>query len=211
MHRLTMTLACIAVCLVNASAAFAQRMTVQEPSFEQFGLGTTVSVPDRGRVSLGGVSRGKASRSTYGFAPLRSGSNVGLSSQTSSVGVGVHIHDLAEMDRQVLDAADKDRRPYDDVSLSPAAERAYETLRTRSTAQDVANTAGGAIITTGPQAPVSPAVPVDAGPSAEKLLDRARHAESVGKRGLALAFLRTARDAGSIEAGKEIDRLSKRK
>jgi hypothetical protein len=54
------------------------------------------------------------------------------------------------------------------------------------------------------------AAPADAGPPAEKLLDRARQAESAGKRGLALAFLRTARDAGSAEAGKEIDRLSKK-
>jgi hypothetical protein len=52
-------------------------------------------------------------------------------------------------------------------------------------------------------------VPVDAGPSPEKLLARAKEAESAGKRGLALAFLRTARDAGSVDAEKEIDRLSK--
>jgi hypothetical protein len=54
-------------------------------------------------------------------------------------------------------------------------------------------------------------VPADAGAAPEKLLDRARQAESAGKRGLALACLRTARDAGSVAAGKEIDRLSKKK
>jgi hypothetical protein len=43
------------------------------------------------------------------------------------------------------------------------------------------------------------------------LLVRAREAESAGKRGLAMAFLRTARDGGSVAAGKELDRLSKKK
>ena len=49
------------------------------------------------------------------------------------------------------------------------------------------------------------------GPSIEKLLDRAREAESAGKRELALAYLRTARDQGSIDATNEIDRLRRKK
>ena len=47
------------------------------------------------------------------------------------------------------------------------------------------------------------------GPSAEKLLDQARQAEAAGKQGLALAYLRAARDRGSVPAQKEIDRLSR--
>src|SRR5207248_935799 len=93
MHRLTISLVCITVCLANSQGAVAQKITVQEPAFETFGVATTVSAPDRGSVSLGGVSRARASRSTYGFGPLRSGTNMGLSSQSTSLGVGVRIHD----------------------------------------------------------------------------------------------------------------------
>lgn len=209
MHRLTLSLVCTTVCLASACSAFAQKITVQEPAFETFGVGTTVSAPDRGRVSLGGVSRGKISRSTYGFGPFRSGTNMGLSSQSTSLGVGVRIHDLAEMDRQALHAAETTRRARNDVSLSPAAERAYETLRAGSSERDLANGTASAIVATESQTTKSPGTPAETGPAPEKLLARARAAESAGKRGLALAFLRTARDAGSIEAGKEIDRLRK--
>jgi len=221
MHRLTFSLVCITVCLANAHSAIAQKITVQEPAFETFGVGTTVSAPDRGRVSLGGVSRGKMSRSTYGFGPLRSGTNMGLSSQSTSVGVGVRIHDLAEMDRQALHTAEATRRARSDVALSPAAERAYATLQAGAAdgtrvaegagvaERDVANGAGSAIVAMGTSTTKTPVLAAETGPSPEKLLDRAREAESAGKRGLALAFLRTARDAGSVAAGKEIDRLSK--
>jgi hypothetical protein len=95
------------------------------------------------------------------------------------------------------------------VALSPAAERAYESLRSGADERDVANGAERAVVAAGSSTTKSPAVPVDAGPSPEKLLARAKEAESAGKRGLALAFLRTARDAGSVDAEKEIDRLSK--
>jgi len=209
MLRLPMTFAGIAVWLTLAPWAFAQHIAIQEPSLETFGVGTTVSAPDRGRVSLGGVSRGRSSRSTYG--PFRSGTNMGLSSQATSVGVGVRVHDLAELDRQALNAADKVRRARDDVALSPAAERAYETLRARSAARDVARGGESAIVGAERQAPGSPNARITSGPPPEKLLDRARQAEAAGKRGLALAFLRTARDAGSVEAEKEIDRLSKKR
>ena len=214
MHQLTIMFKCIAVVLAIGHSAFAQQIAVQEPSVETFGVGTTVSAPDRGWVSLGGVSRGQSSRSMFG--PLRSGTNIGISRQTGGVSVGVRIHDLDELDRQVLNAAGKGRRPSD-RALSPAADQAFETLRTRPGARDDVNAGASAIVTTGPQGTgnpqrqVSPDMPPVTGPPVEKLLDRARQAESAGKRGLALAFLRTARDSGSAEAANEIDRLSKKK
>lgn len=171
MCRLTIAFVCIAICLSQAPDAFAQHVAVQQPSLETFGVGTTVSAPDRGRTSAGGIARGKSSGSTYGFGPLRSGTNMGLSSQSTSVGVGVRVHDLAEMDRQAIAAADRARRTRDAVSLSPSAERAYETLRARSTQRDVAIGAGSAIVTTGPRAPSNPNSKA-AGPAPEIRLDR---------------------------------------
>jgi hypothetical protein len=204
-----MAFAGVAVFLAQAPGAFAQRISVQQPSIETFSVGTTVSAPDRGRVSVGGVGRSRSSRSTFG--PFRSGTNMGLSSQSTSLGVGVRIHDLAELDRQARHAAERSRSARDDVALSPSAERAYATLRDRSAARDVANGTGSVIVAKEPQAHAEGHADDTAGPSAKRLLDRARQAESAGKRGLALAYLRTARDAGSVEAGKEIDRLSKKK
>jgi hypothetical protein len=99
--------------------AYAQRAVVQEPSLESFGVGTTVSAPDRGRISLGGVGRSASSRSIYG--PLRHGTSMGLSSQGTGLSVGVRVHDLAEMDRAALEAAGRARRARDDFRLPHSA------------------------------------------------------------------------------------------
>jgi len=52
-----------------AEAATGQRVTIQLPTFHQFSLSTTVVVPDRGRLFLGGISHSRQQRSTIG-APL---------------------------------------------------------------------------------------------------------------------------------------------
>jgi hypothetical protein len=71
--------------------------------------------------------------------------------------------------------------------------------------RDSTNAASGAVASKTPV--LRETTPPD-GPSAEKLLDRARQAEASGKRQLALAYLRVARDQGSAPAQKEINRLS---
>ena len=103
MHRTLLLPMCVLVFALSPAAAQAQRITVQEPSLETFGVGTTVSVPDRGRASVAGVGRGAMSRNTFG--PFRSGTNMGLSNQATSSGVDVQIQDLAELDQRALNAA----------------------------------------------------------------------------------------------------------
>jgi hypothetical protein len=198
---------------VRLPAAQAQNLTVQEPSLETFGVGTTVSVPDRGRISVAGSGRSAASRSSFG--PLRSGTNTGLSNQASGLSVGVTVHDLAEMDRRILAGAERSRSTREKVELSASADRAYETLRSGAGArtfsdatQNVRATAG---FGTGGSRATEPSLQAAEGPSAERLLDRARQAESNGKRALALAYLRTARGMGSAEARHQIERLSSRR
>jgi hypothetical protein len=209
MRHIAIAFGCVSSLIIQVPAAFAQIVTVQEPSLETFGVATTVSVPDRGRTSLGGVGRRAASRSTYG--PLRSGTSMGLSTQGSGLNIQARVQDLAEMDRATLDAAENSRKARDDVRLSESAEHAYQTLRARRHTRDVAKAATGAVGAKGPIEPGETKPAQAAGPSTEKLLDRARQAESAGKRELAMAFLRVARDQGSTDARDEIDRLLRKK
>lgn len=84
-------------------AALAQQIAVQQPVVETFSVGTTVSVPDRGSMFLGGVNSAVSGRSSYG--PLRTNSALGWSRSASSATAHVFIHDLAAMDEAVLAAA----------------------------------------------------------------------------------------------------------
>lgn len=210
MRRIAIFAGCTAVLFVHLPAAHAQRLTVQEPTLETFGVATTVSVPDRGRMHVAGSGRSASSRSMFG--PIRSGTNMGLASQAAGLGVGVRIHDKLEMDRNILNAAERTRTTRDKVDLSKSADHAYETLRSRAAARKLAESADGATATVATRSPdTRPGAPADEGPSAQRLLDRARQAESNGKRELALAFLRSARDLGASEAHSEIERLSRKR
>jgi hypothetical protein len=78
--------------------------TVQLPTFNFFTISTTVMVPDRGGTYLGGVGRaGSASgqNGAFGLGNRSGGSTVG----GSGMSVGVQIHDLAAMDKALLDEA----------------------------------------------------------------------------------------------------------
>lgn len=116
-----------------ASDAVHAQVSVQQPSVGVFSGGTTVAVPDGGRTALGGVGRGGMSRSRYGSSPFRSGSSLGVFNEAAGLSVGARIHDLGELDRQVLSAAESRRRTAaDEFKLSPGAERAYKVLSKRS-------------------------------------------------------------------------------
>src|SRR5205085_7321625 len=75
--------------------------TVQLPTFSSFNVTTTVSVPDRGGMYLGGVDRGVDSTVNRGIGPLRN-RGIGSSRTTSNVSVSATIIDNAELDRAVL-------------------------------------------------------------------------------------------------------------
>ena len=80
--------------------AFLPGSNVQLPSFSYFGTQTSVSVPDGGGVLLGGVNG--AGEGGNQFGPNRS---AGSQIQSRQMQVGVQIHDMAELDAQVLAAA----------------------------------------------------------------------------------------------------------
>jgi len=186
------------LCLTNASVVFGQQAVIQQPTVGVFSGSSTVSVPDRGRTTIGGVSRGASSRSMYG--PFPSGTNTGRSFEGGSVSVGAYIHDFEELDRQALSAAKSSPRKRSDPSGDDRADRAREALIRRDrggTARPKTAIAGTA------------EKEKERGLSSDELFERGRKAEAAGKSGVAVAFYRQARDRGSEDAGRELDRLQK--
>ncbi len=208
MRHIAVVLGCISGALAAVPSARAQQFAVQEPSLETFGVGTTVSVPDRGRSAVGGVRRTASGRAMYG--PVRTGHSLGFSDQGTGLSIQARVHDLAEMDRAALEAADGARKVRDGVRLSTEAEHAYETLRARRAVRDGTTVVPGAVETKTPVTGDARRGSSEEGPGAEKLLDRARQAVAAGKPQLALAYLRVARAQGSASAQNEIERLSRK-
>lgn len=101
--------AAIGLSLVLVQTAAAQ-LSVQVPYVRSIGGRFSTVVPDRGSVSLGGISRSGRSYSRGGCGCF-GGPGAGTFLESSNLSVSAWIHDLREMDRMVLDAAD-----------SPAAE-----------------------------------------------------------------------------------------
>lgn len=103
---------CILWCTLATLAGFstvqAQVVRIQQPIVQQFSMGTTVTVPDRGTALLGGISSGRISSRQYG--PFRHGSIYGQEFQSSTSSVSVHIHDFEAMDRYLLNSAPRSLR-----------------------------------------------------------------------------------------------------
>jgi hypothetical protein len=174
--------------------------TVQLPSFSIFSVNTTVSVPDRGGMYLGGVNRARDGSSTRGFGPLR---NRGIGSDRATSGVTVHaeIHDQDELDRAVLaDAAAK--RGAIDPDLAKA-----ELIR-RGVGRGVAEGIGAAgAIPSQPADSVAAikgknAAAAEARASeAAELLAKGEAAEAEGKASVAMIYYQMVvrRDAGQLK------------
>lgn len=174
----------------------AQNLTVQQPVFGVTSAATTVSVPDRGRAYIGGVSRGATSRNSYG-GPFRSGTNSGSEFSHQSMTASVFIHDFDELDRQALAIAG-DAGSRDSVRLSPHAANAYNALTQRRTG---AGASAGAVSTPAPLPGTAvPTTTADRSSEIPRWLASAKKARSDGKEQLALIYFRLAAKAGSPEA-----------
>jgi hypothetical protein len=90
-----------------APVAAQQASTIQLPSFSYFSVDTTVSAPDRGGMSLGGVRRSSTGSTAFGpgFGPR----SRAFGRQTSASTMTVHatVHDFDAMDRQLLEQAQR--------------------------------------------------------------------------------------------------------
>jgi len=104
--------------LVFSEPPKAEAQVIILPTSRTFSIGTSVSVPDRGFVGMGGVRYGALGRISsgvpgMGILPLFGASplfNHRATSQTlggSQVMVGATITDLRALDRQVLELAER--------------------------------------------------------------------------------------------------------
>lgn len=123
--RPTFFVACTLACLSVPQAVTAQNATVQQPVFGQFGVGTTVVVPDRGRSFIGGVSGAGEARSRFG--PFYRGSTYGMFRNHSGVSTSVTIQDLRAMDQMILQQGKTAPIPKG-PRLSGNGEHAYGSL-----------------------------------------------------------------------------------
>ncbi len=91
------------VLAVAVPASAQQATSFQLPTFSYFGVGTTVSVPDRGSAYLGGVNRAQGDLRQFG-APLLPFGNRSMGSSRSASGMSVTawIHDFEAMDEALL-------------------------------------------------------------------------------------------------------------
>lgn len=120
----TTTLAAM-TCLWAATAS-AQSIVVQQPVVDVFSVGTVVTVPDRGSITLGGISSARDARTWNGFG--LPGSSLGLERSHSSVSASVSIHDFAAMDEALLREAAA-RNPPRAAPTNPRAAHASRLLQ----------------------------------------------------------------------------------
>ncbi len=140
-HRSIVTGLAFSGVLCSTSGVFAQAAAVQQPVVGTFGTATTVSVPDRGTMRLGGVNTAASGRVSPGM--FRPGTNSGIERGASSATVSVFIHDLQAMDEALLNqGAAFDQLDENGFSMRLRARRAPSETRSRlETAAEVTNKA----------------------------------------------------------------------
>jgi hypothetical protein len=99
----------LAMLLAGALPCPAQ--VVQLPTFEFFGVSTTVMVPDRGGLTAAGVARGRSTSHIRGIPVGPAANDLFAAREASGLGVTATVHDLAELDRQILASAPRASAP----------------------------------------------------------------------------------------------------
>ncbi len=127
-------IATIVIASLALAASQAKAQVVQLPTFEMFGIGTTVNVPNGGSTVLGGINRSGASRVGGGVPGLgrlpgvgRPFGNRGTASSLSggSARVTATVHDFEGMDRELLSQAAALRGSRPGSQLAAARQPAY--------------------------------------------------------------------------------------
>lgn len=122
--------------LLTDRPASALVLTIQQPIVQAFSVQTTVIVPDRGSTFIGKVSRAGAYRRRAGFFPWQTTS--GAFADHTSTRAHVWIHDMREMDRQILESTHRSAVSRSESQSRPrvpqeptAAQTAYRALLAR--------------------------------------------------------------------------------
>lgn len=79
--------------------------SVQLPAFSTFNAGTTVSVPSGGSALMGGINRADELRREFGAPGLPANRSIGGTRSASNVRAAAQVHDMAKMDRQILNGS----------------------------------------------------------------------------------------------------------
>ena len=121
-HRCLLPTFVLGMLLLSYVEADAQQITVQQPVVEVNSVATTVSVPDRGQIYLGGVKRAAYGRTEAGFGPFLKNVGRGYDLSHSGQSMRVFIHDLREMDDLLLNGQSpygfsSNQTPSSDVAL----------------------------------------------------------------------------------------------
>lgn len=103
------------IMLGTAEAQVIQQQTVQLPTFHYFGVSTTVVVPTRGTIPLGGVTYGGITRTPYD----KVGSSFERFSATNQLSLGATVIDHNEIDRALLAEAARRRGANVDILGRP--------------------------------------------------------------------------------------------
>lgn len=127
----------IAAAVLGSSSILHAQITVQQPVVRTTGVATTVSVPDRGSILLGGVSSAESFRQSYG--PIRSGTTRGYGLSGGSISASVQIIDLHEMDEAILNSVPDSPAPLAMRRRSVEAERDAVVQDQPSPVQKAAN------------------------------------------------------------------------
>lgn len=122
-----------AIIVLAGQSVFAQ-VAIQQPVVGTTAVNTTVSVPDRGTTYLGGTSSAVSGRSQYG--PIRSGTSMGFSRQSSSMSVSARVIDLHTMDQEILNSRSSSDDRWQHISASASSRRP----RDRTTEPESADT-----------------------------------------------------------------------
>jgi hypothetical protein len=187
------------VLLVTAMFASAQQpaTTVQLPTFSQFTVRTTVSVPDGGTAYLGGIDRGVDSSVTRGLGPLRN-RGIGSGRSASGVSVSATIIDHAEIDRAILAAAAGSREA---TTAADMKARAITSALPRS-ATPATGSAGSALSSDLPGSvaairAANAALDEQRAQEVKRYLTKAEQAEAAGKTSVAKVYYQMVARRGS--------------
>ncbi|MDA0586490.1 MAG: hypothetical protein O2820_06565 [Planctomycetota bacterium] len=211
------------LCFANTSSG----QTIQQPIFEQIGVQTSVMVPDRGGVYLGGVKRAReSSRST----PFGLGSSIGREVSNTGISAHVYISDLHEMDHLILNSPDHgfgfgvrfvDPGPH----YSRFSEFSSPAMRAPCFVQSIGRVSpvpflnayppavlssrglSSSRVSSSPVAPPPPKKPEKPSLDASRSLRLGQEAEADGKDGLAVLHYRTAAQFGSMIARERLTAL----
>ena len=110
------------------------QMNVQQPVIRHFSINTVVSAPDGGTMSLGGMRRSAEGSLQVGVPGMANvpyagrlfqNRSLGISRSASHASVSVHVISLKELERQVMQEADRQQalRQATDLSGSPAVQQ----------------------------------------------------------------------------------------